>query len=559
MQDLNEIFVLNLKKILDSKTRFTSTDFFKLKNEFSSEYKISNVKNINLIKSYRDLLNLWKIEKDKNLEKLISLRGVRSQSWVAVITCLTKPFPCPWKCIYCPSENKMPKSYLSNQPAAMRAVLNKFDPFNQVQNRLASLMVTGHDISKIEIIIIGGTWSFLPKQYQTSYIKSIYDWLTQKINPDFISTNWDIFKVPKITRTEKSKTLKQAIDKNESSLYRCVWMTLETRPDYLDKKEIKRMRSFWCTRVEIWVQSLFDDVQAITKRWHTRQDTANATKLLRDSGFKISYHLMPGLPWSNLKKDIKTVRLTFEHEDFKPDLIKFYPCVVTPFTTLEKIWREWWFKPMDQIELKPILIKMKQLVSKWCRITRLVRDIPSESILDWCKIINLRQLIQDEMKEKNIKCKCIRCREIKWQEIIFENVKLVRENYKASWWDEIFLSFDDIKNDKLISLLRLRIPSHYFEKSKHFIKELEWSAIIREIHTYWFHTSIWEKDWNTQHFWFWRKLLEKAEEIVKEEYWLSKIAVIAGVWVRSYYEKNWYHLEGTYMVKSLVIPAKAGI
>ncbi len=509
------------------------------------------MRNIDLIQAYRDLILEKKINKNKILEWIISVRKVRSQSWVAVITCLTKPFPCPWKCVYCPSERNMPKSYLSNQPAAMRAVLNKFNPFNQVQNRLASLMVTGHDISKIEIIIIWWTWSFLTRNYQTSYIKSIYDWLNQKINPKFISENWDIFKVPKIKRTEKSKTLDEAVSKNENSDYRCVWLTLETRPDYIDEKEITRMRKYWCTRVEIWVQSLFDDVQQITKRWHTRAQTANATKLLRDSWFKISYHLMPWLPWSNIEKDLETVRLTFEDERFKPDLIKFYPCVVTPFTELEKIWKEWNFIAINETDLKPILIKIKQLVKKWCRITRLVRDIPSESILSWCKIINLRQLIQDDMKKKNIKCNCIRCREIKWEIIKLKNVKMKRENYKASGWDEIFLTFDDVKKDKLISLLRLRIPSQYFEKRKHFIKELNQTSIIREIHTYWIHTSVWENDWNTQHFWFWKKLLKQAEQITVKEYWLNKIAVIAWVGVRKYYEKNWYKLEWSYMVKIL--------
>ena len=550
-KDINKWFILSLEQEMKNNKDFCPRDFFKLKNNFSSKNKVSNVRNIDLIQAYRQLILENKISKNKNLEWIISIRKVRSQSWVAVITCLTKPFACPWKCVYCPSEINMPKSYLSNQPAAMRAVLNKFDPFNQVQNRLASLMVTGHDISKIEIIIIWWTWSFLPKQYQTSYIKSIYDWLNQKIDPKLINTQWDIFKVPKIERLEKSKTLKQAISKNEKSNYKCVWMTLETRPDFIDEKEILTMRNYWCTRVEIWVQSLFDDVSEITKRWHTRAQTANATKLLRDSWFKISYHLMPGLPWSNTEKDIETVRLTFEDENFKPDLIKFYPCVVTPFTELEKIWRAWNFKAMDEIELKPILIKIKKLVKKWCRITRLVRDIPSESILAWCKIINLRQLIHDEMRTKKIKCNCIRCREIKWDIIKLENVKMIRENYKANWWDEIFLTFDDVKRDKLISLLRLRIPSQYFEKKKHFIKELNWAAIIREIHTYWIHTSVWENDWNTQHFWFWKKLLKEAERISKEEYWLNKVAVIAWVWVRKYYEKNWYSLVGSYMVKEI--------
>ena len=545
-----EMIKLLLIRIKEKKT-FTDRDFFKLKNSFSEEHKVPNIKNIDLIEAYRKMTEAWEINKSKRLEQIISVRKVRSQSWVSVVTCLTKPFACPWKCIYCPTEDKMPKSYLSNQPAAMRAVLNKFDPFNQVQNRLGSLMVTGHDTSKIEIIVIGWTWSFLPKQYQTSFIKSVYDWLNQKVNMQEVTTVWDMFKVPKIKRETRAKSLDEAIISNEKSSHRCVWMTLETRPDFIDKKEILRLRKFGCTRVEIWVQSLFDDVQIKTKRLHTRKQTSDATKLLKDAWFKISFHLMPWLPYSDQKKDIETVRLTFEDERFKPDLIKFYPCVVVPYSQLEKIHKKWKFKALNQEQLKPILLEMKKLVPKWCRITRLVRDIPSESIVDWCKIINLRQLIHEDMKKNKIKCHCIRCREIKWDEIEIKNVWLVRENFRSSWGDEIFLTYDETKSDKLISLLRLRIPSQYFEKKKHYISELNWCSIIREVHTYWLHTIIWDKSWNSQHFWFGKKLLAKAEKITKEEYWLNKIAVIAWVWVREYYKKNWYKKIGTYMIKAL--------
>lgn len=542
-------FILDLEKKVQQNPNFSPKEFFKLKNEFSARNKIPNLKNIDLVLGYREAIQSNLINKNKKLEQIISKRAIRSESWVAVVTCLTKPFPCPWKCIYCPSEPKMPKSYLSNQPASMRAVLNKFSPFNQVQNRISSLVVTWHDISKVELIIIWGTWSYLPKQYQTYFIKSCYDWLNQGIDIKNVSFNWDMFKIPKITRSQKSKTLKEAIQKNEGAESRCVWLTLETRPDFITVEEIKRLRTFGCTRVEIWVQSLFDDVQTLNKRWHTRAQTALATKLLKDAWFKISFHLMPGLLGSSIEKDIETVRLTFENDDFKPDLIKLYPCVVLPHSQLESIWRQWKFKPLSQEDLKPILIEMKKLCPRYCRITRLVRDIPSESILDWCKIINLRQIIQKEMHESNIQCQCIRCREIKANQI--NSATLNRLNFHSCWWDEIFLSFDDLKIDKIISLLRLRIPSQYFTKEKHFIKELEWCAIIREVHTYWIHTSIWVKDWNSQHYGFWKQMIAVAEQIAKKEYWLSQIAVIAWVWVREYYYKLWYRLVGTYMIKSL--------
>ena len=574
---LEKKFLLELKNLLEDKKinfgkkiiwkkweekiwkKFVERDFFKLKNKFSEENNISHVKNIDLIQAFREMRKSWEMEENKDLERIISRRKVRSESWVAVITNMTKPFPCPWECVYCPTAADMPKSYLPNQPAAMRAVLNKFDPFNQTQNRLASLMITWHDVSKIEIIIIWWTWSYLPVDYQEEFILQTYNWLNQKVDENFVSRDWDMFKVPKIKQTEFAKTLEEATLKNETADYRCVWMTLETRPDRISVDEIKRFRRYWCTRVELWVQSLFDDVQEITKRGHTRQDVADAMQLLRDAWYKVSFHLMPWLPWSNTEKDRETVRLTFEDENFKPDLVKFYPCMVIPDTELAQDWKAWKYQPLRDEDLKPVLMDLIQLVPRWCRITRLIRDIPAESVLDWCKTINLRQLVEKEMKEKWIEMQDIRSREIKADEIKMENIEMRRDNFKASWWDEIFLSFDTKKNDskevsdKLISLLRLRIPSQYFTKEKHFLEELEWCAIIREVHTYWVQTVVWWKewDWNSQHFWFWRKLLAEAEKIAKEEYWLSKIAVIAGVWVRKYYEKFWYKKVWTYMVKKI--------
>ncbi len=542
--------IIKKHKELDSQqVVMTEWNYAKLKNEFSKEFKIPNIRNIELIEAFRQLVLDKEIEKDRYIEKLISRRKVRSESGVAVITCQTKPFACPGRCVYCPTEPNMPKSYLSNQPASMRAVLNKFDPFNQTQNRLASLMVTGHDPSKCEIIVIGGTWSFLPLDYQKEFIKSIYDGLNQEIDHKEIETYGSFFKCPKIERRENSKDLKSAIEKNEKSKHRCVGLTLETRPDFITEEEVKRFREYGCTRVELGVQTLFDDVQEITKRGHTRKDTARATQLLRDAGFKIGWHLMPGLPGSNSKKDMETVRMTFEDEDFKPDLIKFYPCVVTPYSELEKIYKDGNFTPLTTKELVPILLNMKKLVPRFCRIIRLVRDIPKESIIAGCTVINLRQIIQKDLEEQNIKCNCIRCREIKSERI--NDVEMIRTNYRANGGDEIFLTFDEKKKDKLISLLRLRIPSQYFTKEKHFIKELGGCAIIREIHTYGQQTVIGERDGNSQHFGFGRKLIVEAERIAKEEYNLKKIAVISGIGTREYYRKFGYELEGTYMVKEL--------
>jgi elongator complex protein 3 len=548
---LSKQFILRLYQELKNCDEVTDKRFAKLKNEFSAKFKVPNITNIELIEAYRQLMSIGDLVKNKKIERLISRRKVRSSSGVAVITCQTKPFSCPGKCVYCPSEPNMPKSYLSNQPASMRAVLNKFDPFAQVQNRLASLMVTGHDVSKIEIIIIGGTWSFLPLEYQQDFIKNIYDGLNQIIKPQNIKKYGGFFKCPKIIKKEDAKTLEEAITKNETSPHRCVGLTLETRPDFINPAEIKRFRSYGCTRVELGVQSLFDQVHLKTKRGHTVKDVQIATKLLRDAGFKIAYHLMPGLPGSNAKMDLETVKQTFNNDHYKPDLIKFYPCVVTKYSELFTIYEQGKFTPLTENELKPTLLAMKKLVPRFTRIVRLVRDIPSDSVIAGCKTINLRQLIHNEMKDKNIKCQCIRCREIKEDVINVEHVEMRRLNYQANDGDEIFLSFDETSQDKLISLLRLRIPSQFFDKTDHFIPELQNCALIREIHTYGQQTVIGEKDGNTQHFGFGKKLLTAAEDIAKKEYQIKKIAVIAGTGVRAYYQKLGYKKVGTYMIKQL--------
>ena len=545
-----DIFIRRLFETFSKGETLSQKDFAKMKNEFSAEFSIPNIRNIDLIEAYREVTTSGEEEKKPEIERLISRRKIRSESGVSVITCMTKPFHCPGECVYCPTEPDMPKSYLSNQPAAMRAVLNKFDAFNQTQNRLASLMVTGHDPSKVEIIVIGGTWSFLPKPYQRDFIRDIYNGLNQHVDRKEIDKTGHFFKVQKIEKTE-DLSLEEALKKNETAEHRCVGMTLETRPDFITVDELKRFREYGCTRVELGVQSLDDKVQEVTKRGHDTATVRKATQLLRDAGFKIAYHLMPGLPGSNKETDMKAVQMAFTEEDFLPDLVKFYPCMVVHHSELADMYKRGEFEPLTDEELIPILIEMKKLVPRYTRITRLVRDIPAESVIAGCKTINLRQLIQKEMDHQGVECQCIRCREIKADELDINNVELRRHNYKAAGGEEVFLTYDEKVKDKLIGLLRLRIPSQYFTKEPHFMEELEGCALIREVHTYGLQTVVGGSDGNSQHFGFGRKLLAEAERIAKEEYGLEKIAVIAGTGVRKYYEKFGYKLEGTYMVKHI--------
>lgn len=486
------------------------------------------------------MLKTKEIKRNPQLDIIIKKRKIRTLSGIASITVLTRDWGCPGKCTFCPTEKGMPKSYLSNEPAVMRAILNEFDPYMQVRTRLDSLKIQGHATDKIEVIVIGGTWSAIPHDYQEWYIKKIYEALndtkTKKQRP---STSY---------KTKQSlKTLEKY--NQEFAKHKLVGLTLETRPDWINEKEIKLMRQYGCTRIELGVQTIFDDVLDKSNRGHHVDATIKATQLLKDAGFKINYHMMPNLPGSTPKKDIAMFKEIFKNTDFRPDMLKIYPCMVVKEAELYNLWQKGKYKPYTDNQLIRIAKKAKSYVPEYCRIVRVIRDIPAPSIEAGSKTSNLREDIQREMIAEGTPCRCIRCREIKGGVVNANTVKLVRRDYDASHGKEIFLSYEDIKNDKLLSLLRLRIPAKKISKN---FPALSHAALIREIHTYGEVVALTKKSRNAkQHKGLGKKLLEEAERIVQEEFNLSSIAVIAGSGVRGYYTKFGYHLKDTYMVKNL--------
>lgn len=423
----------------------------------------------------------------------------------------------------------MPKSYLSNEPAVMRAILNKFDPEKQVENRLKSLEAQGHPTDKIELIIIGGTWSYLPKNYQERFIKNCFDAANRKL----------------------SKNLETAQKANEKTKHRIIGITIETRPDFINEKEILHLRKLGVTRVELGAQSIYDDVLKFNLRGHTVKDTIRATKLLKDAGFKVCYHIMPNLPKSDLKRDEKIFKELFSNPDFQPDLLKIYPCAILKEAPLYKLWKAGKYKPYTEKQLINLLLEAKKQIPYYCRIQRLTRDIPSPSIvIGPAKISNMRQVLAKTSEKQGWRCKCIRCREVKQDYYPKEKLYLFRQDYLASGGKEIFLSYENKNRTRLYSLLRLRISS-----KNQFILVLEDAAIIRELHTYGQLHPIINRGRtpvkSPQHKGLGKKLIKKAEEITKKEFGLKKIAVISGVGVRTYYKKLGYKLENTYMVKSL--------
>jgi len=515
---------LIIKDLIKNRIR-TQADLTSFKRNISKKYKIPFLTNIWLLKAYHELLKDKRIKKSNNLENLLKTRPVRSLSGIINVSVLTKPYPCPGRCLYCPEEKGIPKSYLSGEPAVERAKNLNYNPYLQVKKRVEMLKTEGHPTDKIDLRIIGGTWSYYPKQYQTWFVKRCFDGCNKK----------------------SSKNLKKAQKLNETTKHRIIGFSIETRPDFINKKEIKRMRRLGITKVEMGIQSIYDDVLNLNQRGHKVKAIIKATKLLKDAGFKVSYQVMPNLPGSNPQKDKRMFKELFKNPDFKPDSLKIYPCALLKEAPLYKWYLKGKYKPYSEKTLIDIIKQAKKKIPYYVRIERIIRDIPSPRIITGpAKISNLRQVIAKEIKKEGWKCKCIRCREIKDKYNLEEKLYLHREDYEASEGKEIFLTFENKKRERLYSLLRLRIT-----QKKHFLPVLQDAAIIREIHTYGQLVPISERKLAPQHRGLGKKLIKKAEEIAKKEFGLDKIAVISAVGTREYYRKFSYKLRDSYMVKSL--------
>lgn len=493
------------------------------KRAFCAQNKTKFISNSAIIKIYRDLITKQKIKPHARLERILKRKTTRTISGVTPVAVFTKPFPCPGECIYCPTQRDMPKSYLNDEPAVMRAIMFDFSAKKQMRNRIDTLHKIGHPTDKIELIVMGGTFSTIPYPAREKFVMDCLETCNQK----------------------KSKNLEAAQRKNEKASHRLVGITFETRPDYVDQIEVERLRKLGGTRVEIGVQNIRDNVLKKVKRGHNVQSTIRATQLLKDAGFKVCYHLMPNLPGSSPGKDLEMFREVFTNPNFCPDMVKIYPCVVTYQAPLYQWYKNGKFTPYKDKELMKLLIKIKQVLPEWIRVNRLGRDIPISNIAAGTKISNIRQVVQRIMKKKGLKCQCIRCREIKEKEPKMENLQLRIKRYSASAGEEYFMQFVDACNH-LYALLRLRIPSDNV-----IFPTLKNSAIIRELHTYGPALPIAKKaKIEAQHRGLGKKLIKKAEEITRKE-GLGKISVISGVGVRDYYRDLGYRLKETYMVKSL--------
>ena len=494
-----------LIKQLLSKKGLTYTEINEFKKQYANRHKDKLPLN-------SKILGAATAEQREKLVKFLKTKPTRTISGVSIIAIMTSPKPCPGRCIYCPQGDNAPKSYTGFEPAAMRAQLNNFDPYKQVQNRLWQLNSTGHNTSKNELIIMGGTFPSLPWTEQKKFVKCAFDGFNNK----------------------KSKTLLDAQKVNETTKNRVVGLTIETLPDWVFPKKFLELGA---TRVELGVQSTSDKILKSVHRGNTVSQVADATKELKDSAFKVLYHIMPGLPGSTLKSDIAMFNTLFSDDRFKPDMLKIYPTLVIKGTKLYDMWKKGSYKPVDEKYMIKLLTEIYKISPKWVRIMRVQRDIPAPYIEAGPKKSNIRQMVLRDLKSSAE----IRFREAghaqRLRKITPKNIDIVIEKYKASEGDEYFISAEDVKQDILLGFCRLRISKR---------KE----AMIRELHVFGLVTPIGEKGSKVQHKGLGKQLLSQAENIAKEQ---SKkdIIIISGVGVREYYRKLGYQFKDNYMHKKL--------
>jgi elongator complex protein 3 len=530
--------MLNTQEVIEKIIREIEEGKIKSKEELMRRKK-ELAREFNLAKIPTNADIFLASNKRETLKELLKIKPIRTSSGVAVVAVMTRPFPCPHgKCIYCPGVNGVPQSYTGKEPATMRAIRNKFDPYLQVQDRLKQYFSTGHVPQKVELIIMGGTFTSFPKKYQIDFIKKC-----------FLAMNF--FRKRKPIR---SFTLEEAKRMNENANIRCVALVIETRPDYSKEKHVDMMLKLGATRVELGVQSVYDDVLKRIERKHKIKDVIEATRILKDSGFKVDYHIMLGLPGSNYERDKKMFEILFRNPNFRPDGLKIYPTLVIKGTKLYDLWKSGKYEPIDDRYVIELLSEVKPKIPIYVRIKRIMRDISAKVIEAGPKKSNIRELIEERMNEKGVRCRCIRCREIahkimKERISPSDDIELSKYEYEASNGKEIFLSFEDRENDAIIGFLRLRKPSEEAHRLE--IKHKN-TAIIRELHVYGLMVPIGKRIKKAfQHKGYGAALLSEAEKTAKKYFNAEKILVLSGIGAKQYYRKFGYKDDGVYLSKKI--------
>lgn len=491
---------------------------------------------LNKVPSNAEIIQHLKPEESVKLLPVLRRKVVRTISGVTVVAVMTKPSPCPQDepCAYCPGgpTNGVPQSYTGHEPAALRGVQNEYSPYDQVRTRIEQLKAIGHKVDKVELIIMGGTFPSTPPEYQENFVRQCLDAISET----------------------KSGSLDEAKKIAETSRIRNVGITVETRPDWAKEEQINRMLSMGVTRVEIGVQNIYDDIYERVNRGHQVKDVVEATRIMKDAGLKVVYHLMPGLPGSNFERDLRGFKEIFTKPWFKPDMIKLYPCLVIKGTKVYDWWKNGNYRPYTTDEAAQLIAELKKFVPPWVRIMRVQRDIPAKLIEAGVKLSNLRQIALEKLGADGSRCHCIRCREVghRWLKDKVkpdpDKIEIKTMTEEASEGKELFISAEDSVNDVLLGYVRLRISS---KKATRPEIASEKTGIIRELRVYGPLVPVGkhlEGAW--QHKGYGSILLSEAERTAMK-YDRKKIVITSALGTKQYYKQFGYSYDGPYVSKQL--------
>eukprot|EP01128_Nolandella_sp_AFSM9_P011868 TRINITY_DN8773_c0_g1_i1.p1 TRINITY_DN8773_c0_g1~~TRINITY_DN8773_c0_g1_i1.p1 ORF type:complete len:547 (-),score=91.69 TRINITY_DN8773_c0_g1_i1:42-1682(-) len=508
----------------------------------SLKSRIANKHGLHRIPKTMEIIAAVPEEYKKKIVPKIKAKPIRTASGIVVVAVMSKPHRCPHLamtgnvCVYCPGGpdsdfEYSTQSYTGYEPTSMRAIRARYNPYLQARNRLDQLARLGHSIDKVEFILMGGTFMSLPTEYKDYFVRNLHDALSG----------------------HTSNSVEEAVRYSEQSSIKCVGMTIETRPDWCVKRHLSEMLSYGCTRLEIGVQSVYEDVARDTNRGHTVKAVMDCFELLKGCGFKCVAHFMPNLPNVDMERDMNGFHEAFENPQFRPDGMKIYPTLVIRGTGLYELWKTGKYKNYHPDQLVDMIAKILAIVPPWIRIYRIQRDIPMPLVTSGVEYGNLRELCLRRMQDFGTTCRDIRTREVGIMNIhhgvLPDQIELLRRDYTANGGWETFLSYEDPNQNILIGLLRLRKLT-----KNAFRPELVGGKVsmVRELHVYGTAVPIHNRDpTKFQHQAFGTLLMEEAERIAVEEHGSTKMAVIAGVGTRHYYRKLGYELEGPYMVKQL--------
>jgi elongator complex protein 3 len=474
-----------------------------------------------LIQTYQDLCRHGWLAHNADVVTTLQMKPTRSQAGVSVVTVLTKPYPCPGKCIFCPTDVRMPKSYLHDEPGARRAERHAFDPYDQTLARIQALENIGHPADKIELLILGGTWSSYRRDYQEWFVKRCLDAMNGV----------------------EAATLVEAQELNATAGRRNVGLVVETRPDHVDAGELRWLRYLGVTKVQIGIQSLDDHVLALNKRGHDVAATRHAIRMLRLAGFKIHAHWMPNLLGATLESDLLDFGRLWSDPAVRPDELKIYPCMLVENAELHDYWRRGEYLPYTEEEVTELLVACKVQVPRYVRLTRIIRDIPTTNVVEGNKKANLRQIVQQRMREQGLRCRCIRCREVRRRSVDAGELRLLVDTYRTDATTEHFLSYETA-DGRIAGFLRLSLPDHEAALP---LPELAGHAMIREVHVYGPAVPIGEESQGeAQHIGLGSRLIETARSMARAAGY-GRLAVISAIGTRTYYARHGFEADGLYM------------